>query len=85
VTPFGEWLQRHGISYADAARVLHGPKGLELSRAHIHLLATGKASPRLKTLGLEIEAWTRQLDPEDYVPVASWLPYCAQFDGVKLA
>lgn len=79
VTPFGEWLHRHGISYADAGRALG------VSRAYVQALAVGKATPRLKSLGARIAAWTAQLDPEDPVPVASWLPYCAQFEGLKLA
>lgn len=79
VTPFGEWLDRHGISYADAGRALG------VSRAYVQAMAVGKATPRLKSLGAEIEAWTRGLDPADPVMVVSWIPFCAQFQGLKLA
>lgn len=79
VTPFGDWLNKHGISYADAGRALG------VSRAYVQAMAVGKATPRLRSLGAEIEAWTRRLDPADPVVVASWLPFCAQFAGLKFA
>lgn len=78
MTPFGKWLQLRDISYADAARELG------VSRAYTQALAVGKATPRLKSLGAQIEAWTRSIDPVDFVAVASWLPFCAQFEGLKL-
>ncbi len=73
MTPFGDWLADHGISYADAARALG------VSRAYVQAMAVGKATPRIDTLGAQIEAWTRGLSPDTYVPAESWLPYCKAF------
>lgn len=78
MTPFGKWLQRRDISYAAAARELG------VSRAYTQALAVGKATPKLNKLGAEIEAWTRSIDRKNFITVASWIPYCAQFKGLKL-
>ncbi len=66
MTPFGKWLEWHGISYASAARALG------ISRAYVQMLATGSATPRLKTVGAAIQAWTQQLNPDWVITVASW-------------
>ena len=79
MTPFGHWLNFRAISYAEAGRALG------VSRAYVQALAAGDASPRFATVGRAIEDWTRELDLEDFVPVASWVPYCPQFAGLKLA
>lgn len=73
MTPFGTWLTDHGISYADAARVLG------VSRAYVQMMAVGKATPRIDTLGAAIEAWTKGLDPKNHVAAETWLPYCKAF------
>lgn len=76
-TPFGYWLHRHGISYAAAA------EELDITRAYAQMLAVGKATPRLSGLAIEIERWSRRIDPSDPVVVSSWLPWCRKFDELK--
>jgi len=82
VTPFGEWLARHAINYAAAA------EALGITKAYVHLLATGKATPRMvarrgqRPLGTRIEEWTRALDPVCPVLRASWRPYMRRLNAI---
>lgn len=69
LTPFGAWLQTHGISFDDAARAL------DVTRAYVWYLARGHATPRL-ALAFTIRNWTRSLDPKEVVSVDSWEPFC---------
>ena len=65
-TPFGDWLDMHGITYAAAARVF------DVTRSYMQGLGTGKSSPTIK-FAAQIEKWSRDIDPKNPVTVASWV------------
>lgn len=67
LTPFGCWLAKQKIVYADAA------KALGTTRSYIHALATGRATPALRLAG-EIEIWTKKA-----VPMQSWIKVLENF------
>lgn len=72
MTPFGQWLLDHGISYAAAARQL------EITRAGAQALAVGKFAPG-KELAEEIRDWTEELDPEHPIDTSTWVPYTGAY------
>ena len=65
LTYFGEWLQRRGINYADAGTALN------VTRQHVHLLATGQTAPSL-ALANRIATWAATVDPSDVVDSFKW-------------
>lgn len=63
-TPFGKWLEKHGIEYAEAARELG------ITRERVRQLAQ-RLYPSL-VLVFVIEDWTRSVDPEDVIDAPKW-------------
>lgn len=63
-TPFGQWLERHNIDYAEASRALG------VTRERVRQLAQ-KLYPSL-ILNFVIEDWTRATDPGDVISAESW-------------
>lgn len=68
LTVFGVWLQRRGISYAEAGRALG------ISRQRVHLLATESTNPSL-ALVAKIERWTSLVDKKEPIQASSWPAY----------
>jgi hypothetical protein len=63
-TPFGKWLDRHGLTYAQAARELG------VTRERVRQMAQ-KHYPSL-LLNFVIEDWTRSVDPDDVIAAQEW-------------
>jgi hypothetical protein len=63
-TPFGKFLDRHAISYAEAARELG------VTRERVRQLAQ-RLYPSLLLMYV-IEDWTRAIDPEGVITADNW-------------